>query len=204
MAAFWWGVGLLVFHQYWTLIFLLATLTYFQDCQFDHFKTLKLNCVIYVECRSKFDCRPTPPGHSFGPWNFDTAWSMTIVFSLNVSKEGRVTQILFATWAAKHFIFCLFLGIVTLHLNILKMLHSRTIVQDRSLPTVESPHLAIIHLLRAKGCCSDQPTKAPEPVPDSPISKLVTMRQALEKRLSDVNMKLRHIPCAIKLEKEVN
>jgi hypothetical protein len=51
---------------------------------------------------------------------------------------------------------------------------------NRLLKTVETPHLAIIHLLRAKGCCSDS-----KQVNDlDSISKLELMKYNVERRLS--------------------
>jgi hypothetical protein len=55
---------------------------------------------------------------------------------------------------------------------------------NRLLSTVETPHLAIIHLLRAKGCCSDS-KQVERPSNDTgSLVKLELMKSTVEKRLS--------------------
>lgn len=75
---------------------------------------------------------------------------------------------------------------------------------NRLLKTVETPHLAIIHLLRAKGCCSDQRQTIQKPAgEDESIIKLRLMKSTVERKLDDVNERMQHMPCAVKLEEEV-
>lgn len=64
--------------------------------------------------------------------------------------------------------------------------------------------MAIIHLLRAKGCCSDQkqPTDSSN-FDQEALIKLKVMKSSIEHKLEDVNEQMRNVPCAIKLEAEV-